>query len=289
MKKDLLLAGVVAAAMVAVVAPKALAQVTASTQPKAQTPAAPQQGKPQAKAAWKSPSQVGSVPFKTRPSGDKDIIHAMADRVGFVRGLGRAETTETLNRLQWDGSGQVAGANGALVNADYSYAMSLSLGGAREDIKPMSGPRITRVVLGDKAWNETAPGLGGTWANDQARARRLQFARTPFGFVKTVLNAAPGSVKVTDPGPGGAVTISLDIEGVPTIATLDPDYRPARITMRDGKDVIETTYPAFSDLQAYGIMFPAHTIETVNGRKTADLKFTKGHAASYLIFPPPAN
>ena len=213
----------------------------------------------------------------------------MADRMGFVRGMGRGETTDTLNRLQWYGSGQVSGANGALVKADYSYAVSLSLGGGREDIKPALGSRITRVVLGDKAWNETAPGIGGTWANDQARARRLQYARTPFGFVKTVLKAAPGTVKVTDPGPGGAVTLSLDIDGASTIATLDPDYRPAKITMRDGNDVIETTYPAYSDLQGYGIMFPARMVETVKGRKTADLTFTKGHAASYVIFPTPTN
>jgi hypothetical protein len=282
--RNKVLIAIAAAMMSATVGPNAFAQA----KPEAKQQAAPQP-KTQAKPAWKSPEQVGSLPFKTRPSGDKEIIHAMADRMGFVRGMGPMETTETLNRLQWYGLGQVIGANGALVNADYSYAVSLSLGGAREDIKPASGSRIARVVVGDKAWNETAPGVGGTWANDQARARRLQYARTPFGFVKTVLKAAPGTVKVTDSGPGGPVTLSLDVEGVSTVATLDPDYRPAKITMRDGSDVIETTYLAYSDLQGYGIMFPARMLETVKGRKTADLRFTKAHAASYVIFPPPAN
>jgi hypothetical protein len=237
---------------------------------------------------WKSPAQSGYLPLKSRPADDKAVVHALADAMGFVRGVGPFATTDSLNRLQWFGSGQVTGANGALVNADYSYATSLSLGAAREDIKPKSGARIVRVVVGDKAWNETAPGIGGTWANDQARARRLQWVRTPFGFTRSVLKAAPGAVKVNDPGPGGVVEVSLDFEGVQVVARLDPDYRPARITTRDGANVIEVTYSDYLDMHGYGVMFPSRVSETVNGRKSVDLRIDQGRAASYALFPEPA-
>jgi hypothetical protein len=249
---------------------------------------------PPAKAAtkppvWKSPAQSGYLPLKSRPADDKAVVRALADAMGFVRGVGPFATTDSLNRLQWFGTGQVTGANGALVNADYSYVTSLSLGAAREDIKPKSGARIVRVVVGGKAWNETAPGIGGTWANDQAKARRLQWVRTPFGFTRAVLKAAQGSVKVNDPGPGGVVEISLDFEGVPTVARLDPDYRPTRITTRDGAEVIEVTYSGYLDMHGYGVMFPSRVSESVNGRKSADLKIVQGRAASYALFPEPAS
>jgi len=46
-----------------------------------------------------SPFQAGRPPLKTRPVGDKAIVHTLADALGFVRGMGAGETTETINRL----------------------------------------------------------------------------------------------------------------------------------------------------------------------------------------------
>jgi hypothetical protein len=238
-----------------------------------------------------SPFQAGRPALTTRPDGSPAIIRTMADALGMVRfpliQMARGERTDYINRLQWNAKGSVAGPNG-LVKADYTYVLSLKLKAAREDIRPVSGARIVRVVHGDQAWNETAPGVSGSWANDQARLRQLQLARTPFGFATEVLKAAPETAQVTDPGPGGTVTIALTINGVPTIAALDPDYRPSSIKMTLDGQTIEALYSDYVDPDHYGVMFPGHIIEKVGGRTTLDVNVSDVRVAGYAVFPPPA-
>jgi hypothetical protein len=249
--------------------------------------AAPSADAQSGKAAAKRtpPFQAGRPTLTVRPAGDAAVIKTMADAMGFVRGA-PFEVTDTINRVQWNAAGTLTGPSGPM-KVRYTYGLSLSLGAAREDIRPASGPRLVRVVHGDKAWNETAPGIGGTWANDQAKARRLQLARTPFGFTKAVLKAPAGSVRVTDPGPGGVVTVSLSIEGVPTTATLDEDYRPRTVSMTVDGRRYEATYTDYRDLSEYGLMFPVRTVEKIDNRVVADLTTSDTRVSNYLIFPPP--
>jgi hypothetical protein len=115
----------------------------------------------------------------------------------------------------------------------------------------------------------------------------LQLWRTPFGFAKAILKAAPGTVKVNDPGSGGVVTISVPIEGVETVASLDPDYRPSTIKMTiDGK-VVESAYSDYRDPDEYGVMFPFNITEKVDGRTVLNMKLSDTRVASYAVFPPP--
>jgi hypothetical protein len=248
-----------------------------------------QTAKPTAASKQESPHQAGRPPLTTRPADDAAIIRTLADALGMLRaplGGGLRQRTDLVNRLQWNATGTVAGPSGAM-KADYTYVLSLALTAAREDIRPKGGTRLVRVVRGEQAWNETAPGVGGTWANDQAQLRRLQLARTPFGFAKAVLNAPAGTVKVNDPGPSGTVTISLPIEDVPTVATLDRDYRPSSIKMTVGGKVIETTYSNYRDPDEYGVMFPMNIVEKVDGGTTINVKVSDTRVASYAVFPPP--
>jgi hypothetical protein len=164
-------------------------------------------------AAWKSPAQAGRPAPKSRPAGDKAIIHAVADALGFVRGVGRSETTNTLNRLQWGGSGKMT--DGTVVSgvSHYRYTLSLHLKAAREDYEYVSDgkpQRVVQVVAGEDAWDEQEPGVDGHMNPGSARARQLQLARTPFGFVRWLLDADPSTVNVID-GPN-KVSISLPID-----------------------------------------------------------------------------
>jgi hypothetical protein len=244
---------------------------------------------PAAASGWKSPPQAGRPAPKTRPAEDKAIIHTIADALGFVRGVGRGETTNTLNRLQWGGSGKMT--DGVVVSAisHYHYTLSLHLQAAREDYERVSQgktQRVVQVVAGNDAWDEKEPGVGGQLNSGSARARRLQFARTPFGFVRLLLDADPATIKVSDDGPNRA-SISFPIDGVVTTAMLDPDYRPASISMNvDGRQIVDR-YRDYRDLAEYGVMFPTKISETVDGRAHLELSIDDARVASYAVFPKP--
>jgi hypothetical protein len=250
---------------------------------------APAADAPAAASAWKSPAQAGRPAPKTRPAGDKAIIHTVADALGFVRGVDRSETTNTLNRLQWGGSGKMT--DGTVVSSisHYRYTLSLHLKAAREDYERVSrgkAQHVVQVVAGEDAWDEQQPGVGGHMNPGSARARQLQLARTPFGFARWLLEADPSTVKVIDDGPN-KISISLPIDGVVTTAVLDPDYRPASISMKvDGRQIVDR-YRDYRDLAEYGVMFPTKIGETVDGRPHLELSIDDARVASYAVFPKP--
>jgi hypothetical protein len=103
-----------------------------------------------------------------------------------------------------------------------------------------------------------------------------------------LLDADPASVKIVDPGAGGKMTISLPIEGVPTTAELNSDYRPETITMKvDGKTYV-ARHRAYKDIAEYGVMFPTRSTETIDGHPYLDLTIDDARVASYAVFPKPA-
>jgi hypothetical protein len=242
-------------------------------------------------AVSQSRAQAGRPPLKVRPEGDQAIKRTVADAMGFVRGMGAMETTKSLNRLQWLGVGKMTEGATTYDVTKYSYTVSLHLKAAREDIQRKSGSkaeRLVSVVLDQDAWDEKEPGIDGRKASDSALNRRLRMARTPIGFTRAMLDADPATVKVVDPGVGGKVTISLPIEGVPTTAELNSDYRPETITMKvDGKVYI-ARHRAYRDISEYGVMFPTRTTETIDGRPYLELSIDDARVASYAVFPKPA-
>jgi hypothetical protein len=244
---------------------------------------------PDSTTAWKSPHQAGRPAPKTRPAGDKAIIRTAADALGFVRGVGRTQTTDTLNRLQWGGAGKITEGSTLYAVSHYRYTLSLHLKAAREDYERAvqgKSQRVIHVVAGQDAWDENEPGVGGQLEPGSARSRYLQWARTPFGFVRLLLDADPSTVKVSDDGPN-KVRICLPVEGVMTTALLDPDYRPASISMEvDGK-LIMARYRDYRDLAEYGVMFPTRISETVAGQPHIDLSIDDARVASYAVFPKP--
>lgn len=245
-----------------------------------------------AAAEPKPPVQAGRPDLKTRPSGDKEIIYTVTDAMGFVRSAGGGTTTNTINRVQLRGSGKVTEGGVAYKADTYIYTISLSLKAAREDITRSAGKtsdRVVRVVLDKDAWDEAEPGIDGKATSESALNRRLQLARTPFGFTRALIDAPAGSVKVTDPGPKGKVTLAFPIEGVMTTTVLNAEYRPETITMVvDGK-TLQSRFPAYHDVSEYGLMFPTRWIETIDGKTRLDVVINDGRVASYAVFPKPAS
>lgn len=284
--KTLLLLG---AAALMLAAPAAFAQNPPAA------PAAKDASKPvAAKAAAKptSPPQAGRPALKTRPAGDKAIIRTVADAMGFIRGTGQGETNATVNRVQLRGSGAMTVNGVAYPISHYIYTLSLHLKAAREDIQRTAAgkpERIVRVVLDKDAWDEKTPGVEGHATSDSALGRRLQLARTPFGFTRALLDADPASVKITDLGAAGKVTITFPIDGVATTASLDADYRPETIAMTVEGKALVAKFTAYRDLSEYGVMFPTRWTETVAGKPYLDLKIDDGRVASYAVFPKPAS
>jgi hypothetical protein len=43
----------------------------------------------------------------------------------------------------------------------------------------------------------------------------------------------------------------------------------------------------YKDYQDYGVMFPSHIVQKIDGRVVADRTVTQALANPYLIFPPP--
>jgi hypothetical protein len=238
-----------------------------------------------------SPFQAGRPPLKERPVGDAAIIRTMADAMGFIRFFGPRETTDTINRLLWRGAGTMVENGMTYQISQYTYNTGLLTNAAREDIMRTDAKgndsRIVRVVVGDMAWDETAPGIGGKAAPGQSKPRLLRHARTPFGFTRFVLKAAPGTVKVMDPGPNGKVTVSVPVQGVLTTATLNPHYRPESIVQTLNGKTYEALYTDYKDVSEYGVMFATHITEKVAGKLSMELTIDDGRVSSYAVFPKP--
>jgi hypothetical protein len=243
-------------------------------------------------ASWRvqqSPYQAGRAYPKEAPHGNAAIVRTVIDAVGLIRGLGPRETTNTVNRLRWNGDGTLYEA-GRPVKVDYRYTMSLLQEAAREDIQVASadgsGRRQIGVVHGQIAWSESVPGVATGLVPDQAQKLRLKLWRTPFGIAKALAVTMPESVQVKDSGTG-PVQLDFKIAGVATHVLLDSDYRPWRVSQQIGKDRIEDQYTDYKDFTEYGLMFPGHTVETVNGKSRLDVETRSADAGTYMVFEPP--
>jgi hypothetical protein len=237
----------------------------------------------------KSPYQAGRPNPKERPHGDTAIIRTVIDAVGLIRGVGPRETTATVNRLRWAGDGVMnEGAHSYKVN--YRYSLSLLQQAAREDIQRVTtdgaNHRQVQVVNGDVAWNESSPGVATGFTPQDALKRRMRFWRTPFGIAKSLSLAATNSIQVADRG-SGPVQLDYKIEGISTHVDLDSDFRPWRVVQVIGKDKIVDEFTDYKDLTEYGLMFPTHSLETVNGKPYLDMHTRDADAGTYMLFTPP--
>ena len=247
-----------------------------------------------------SPFQAGAKPILKKPEGSAAIVHTMADELGMVRlNLFKTlpgEDLDIVNRLQIGGSGMMTDPKTKAVSqiSRYVYGISLHTGAARLDVqrKDASGKasRMVEVVSGDQAWDEAAPGVGGKFAPDQVRPRLFFYALFPQAFVRAAIKADLKTVQVAEAG--DVTTVTVPIDGAPVTATLDQDYRPAKIVVsfkdpKQGRTTLEADYGRYWDITEYGVMFPRSVTIKRNGFAVFDLKIDDGRVGPYLIFPAP--
>jgi len=236
------------------------------------------------------PYQSGVPPVKERPKGKMAILRLLEDQVGFIRGVAENETLHAINRLDYSGCGEIVEDGHTYEATQYVYGASLHEDAAREDFSgqgPDGKVRLIRVVRGNEAWDESAPGVGAHSADSLARQRRLQLARTPFGIVNAIVNLDANRIRVHDSG-HGTVTLQLPVEGVSTKVVLDRSYRPATVTQRVDHHLVVDQFSDYHDLSQYGLMIPRHIVETIDGHPHMTLHITKAGLATYQVFPTPA-
>jgi hypothetical protein len=247
-----------------------------------------------------SPYQAGAKPLMAKPVGNAAIIRTMTDALGMVRinffKRPPGEDLDVVNRLQIGGTG--TGFNPATkvsTEVKVVYGMALHSWESRLDIRA-KGPaeqetRIIEVVSGDRAWNETTPGVGGVYTPEETRIRRHFLALYPHAFTRIVLKAKPETVKIAEAR--GVTTVTVTFDGAPLTATLDQDYRPVKVVVsyedpKRGLTSLEANYGRYWDISEYGVMFPRDTVFKLNGAKVFDLKVDDGRVGPYLQFPAPA-
>jgi hypothetical protein len=132
---------------------------------------------------------------------------------------------------------------------------------AQADGKP--GARIVQVVSGAVAWNETAPGVGGTPALDTVTDRLVQLWSLPQAVYKAAVLAG-ANTKVTLEGGIVYVTYPLPapLNGTARVALNTPtprahhgqrrkhqlSYWIDRVEMRVNNVVTETTHTDYAEL-----------------------------------------
>jgi hypothetical protein len=236
----------------------------------------------------------------TKPEGNAAIIRTMADALGMVRlnffKRPPSEDLDVVNRLQIGGTGTAFNPT-TKANSEVKlvYGMALHSWESRLDgrVKDPAGKetRIVEVVSGDRAWNETTPGVGGVYKMDEVQIRRHFLALNPHAFTRVALKAKPETVKIVEAG--GVTTITVPFDGSPVTATLDQDYRPVKVVLsyqdaKRGTTTLEANYGRYWDISEYGVMFPRDAVFKLNGAKIFDLKVDDGRVGPYLQFPAPA-
>jgi hypothetical protein len=248
-----------------------------------------------------SPYQAGAKPLMAKPEGNAAIIRTMADQLGMIRlnffkRPPGEELVDVVNRLQIGGTGTAFNpATKKPGEVKLVYGMALHSWEARLDVrvKDAAGKetRIVEVLSGDRAWNETAPGVGGVYKSDELRARRYFLALQPHAFARLAAKAKPETVKIVEAG--GVTTVTVPFEGYPVTATLDQDYRPVKVFVsfkdpQHGVTTLEGNYGRYWDITEYGVMFPRDVAYKVNGSKIIDVKVDDARIGPYLQFPAPA-
>jgi len=250
-------------------------------------------------------------PLTTAPDV-KTTLYRIGDALGMLRGTDERDSIITMD---WRGTGTmtVGGQSCRLANyrgqVRYSVpALRIDFACAQGDGKP--GTRNVQVVAGALAWNETAPGVGGTPALDTVTDRLVQLWSLPHAVYKAAVLAGTntkvtlegGVVYVTYPLPApltGTARVALNTTDADEL-TMDSgekyqlSYWIDRVEMRLGNVVTETTYTDYAELNEPDyrseVMFPRHIVQKRGGVTLLDLTVERTNTYNpYVVMPVPQN
>jgi hypothetical protein len=262
-------------------------------------------------AAEAKRAQLKNPPLTTAPDV-KTTLYRIGDALGMLRGTDERDSIITMD---WRGTGTmtVGGQSCRLANyrgqVRYNVpAMRTDFACAQADGKP--GTRSVQVVAGALAWNETAPGVGGTPALDTVTDRLVQLWSLPHAVYKGATLAGAnakttlegGVLYLTYPLPAplnGTARVALNTTDADELTMDDGEkYQLSfwidRVEMRIGNVVTETTYSDYAELNEPDyrseVMFPRHMVQKRGGVTMLDLTTERTNTYNpYVVVPVPAN
>ena len=251
-------------------------------------------------------------PALTTAPDVKTTLYRIADALGMLRGTDERDSIITMD---WRGTGTITVGGQSCRLANYRGqvrynvpAMRTDFACAQTDGKP--GPRSVQVVAGALAWNETAPGVGGTPALDTVTDRLVQLWSLPHAVYKAAVAAGAntkvtlegGVVYVTYPLPAplnGTARVALNTTDAVELTMDDGEkyqlsYWIDRVEMRVGNVVTETTYTDYAELNEPDyrseVMFPRHIVQKRGGVTLLDLTVERTNTYNpYVVMPVPEN
>jgi hypothetical protein len=219
----------------------------------------------------------------------KKTFTAAANALGMVRGVQRS--LEVVNMFEYTASGTMAAPNGggqskvSRITAGYDYVIPA----ARVDIETMapdgSARRNIEVAAGPLSWDESTPGIYLRPGNTSAAARLKQIWLLPHGLVLAGAKA-PDKVKTADRSGLQELSVPLP-DGTEVKGLVGEKNLVTHVEFKIGEQIVSGDYADYKDFHDYGVMFPSHIVQKVDGRVVADLTVTDALANPYLIFPPP--
>ena len=255
--------------------------------------------------------RLKNPPLTTVPDV-KTTLYRMADALGMLRGTDERDAVIT---MEWRGTGTITVGGQSCRLASYRGSVRYNVPALRTDFacaqadgKP--GSRTVQVVAGALAWNETAPGVGGTPALDTMTDRLTQLWSLPHAVYKAAV-AAGANTKVTLEGGVVYLTYPLPapLSGTARAAlnttdavelTMDSgekyqlSYWIDRVEIKVGNIVTETTYTDYAELNEPDyrseVMFPRHIVQKRGGVTLLDLTVERTNTYNpYVIMPVPDN
>jgi hypothetical protein len=270
----------------------------------------PKTFQPSLEAAAKR-ARIKNPPLTTAPDV-KTTLYKIADGLGMLRGTDERDAILTMD---WRGTGSMTVGGQPCRLASYRGsvrynvpAMRVDFACAQADGKP--GPRTVQVVAGALAWNETAPGVGGTPALDTINDRLVQLWSLPHAVYKAAVAAGAntkvtlegGVVYVTYPLPAplnGTARVALNTTDAVELTMDDGEkyqlsYWIDRVEMHVGNVVTETTYSDYAELNEPDyrseVMFPRRIAQKRGGVTLLDLTVERTNTYNpYVVMPVPEN
>lgn len=234
---------------------------------------------------------LAQAPEAAPSAGDaaaKKALVETASALGMVRGV--AHALDIVNMFEYTASGTMADPSGGQdkvnhITVGYDYVIPAIRIDADETTPSGGARREIEVAAGPYAWDESKPGVYLRRTNTPPAERLRQIWLMPHALVlagakaldKVRLAERGGSRELIVAGPDG-----LEIRGL-----LDAKNLPTHVELRIGAQVYSADFADYKDFQDYGVMFPTHIEQKVDGRTVADLMVSDALVNPYLIFPPP--
>lgn len=249
----------------------------------------------------------------------EDILYRTADMLGMLR---TQREVDRLATLVYSGTGTAVIDGEACAMESYKasvrYAIpdqehTFPVPGMRVDIScaASGAERHVRVVAGEYAWNETAPGVGATPAPNTVRERLLEVWLVPQGLVKAAMAAGPETIASREAGnPVLTFPLPEPLDDTVVKVTLDPEvflfhtmpngvrrgfsHRITRVETELDGDAVVVSYADYQDWNAddykADVLLPGRMVWSRNGATVLDLTLTESNTYNpYVIMPVPEN